>query len=41
MEKQFVTAVGEPAPDSTETKCPFTGGARKHATTGTWTNADW
>jgi catalase-peroxidase len=41
MEKQFVTAVGEPVPDSTETKCPFTGGARKHAVTGTWTNADW
>src|ERR1700679_972065 len=41
MEKQFVTAVGEPVPDSTEAKCPFTGGARKHAVTGTWPTADW
>jgi catalase-peroxidase len=47
MEKQFVTAVGEPVPDnqeqnsSTESKCPFSNGARKHATTGAWTNADW
>ena len=47
MEKQFETAVGEPVPDnqeqnsSTETKCPFAGGARKHAGTGARTNADW
>ena len=47
MEKQFEIAVGEPVPDnheqdsSTESKCPFSGGARKHAITGTWTNADW
>ena len=41
MEKQFVTAVGEPVPDSAEPKCPFTGGARQHAVTGTWSNADW
>jgi catalase-peroxidase len=46
MEKQFEIAVGEPIPDnqgsSNGTKCPFSaGGARKHATTGTWTNADW
>src|SRR6202453_4792991 len=41
MEKQFVTAVGEPVPDSTESKCPFTAGARKHAVTGTRTNEDW
>ncbi len=41
MEKQFEVAVGEPIPDSNGAKCPFTGGARKHAVTGTWTNADW
>jgi catalase-peroxidase len=43
MEKQFENAVGEPIPDnqSAESKCPFTGGARSHAKTGTWTNADW
>jgi catalase-peroxidase len=45
MEKQFEIAVGEPIPDNQEqnngSKCPFSGGARKHAVTGTWTNADW
>ena len=46
MEEQFVTAVGEPVHDSKEqtsngAKCPFTGGARKHAVTGTRANADW
>jgi len=43
MEKQFEVAVGEPIPDDqpAETKCPFTGGARKHAMTGARTNADW
>jgi catalase-peroxidase len=41
MEKQFATAVGEPIPDSQESKCPFSGGARKHASTGTHSNADW
>jgi len=43
MEKQFEVAVGEPVPgnQSTESKCPFSGGARKHATTGTHSNADW
>ena len=47
MEKQFEHAVGEPVPDhqeqasSTETKCPFSNGARKHATTGARTNAAW
>src|SRR5260370_11812079 len=47
MEKQFETAVGEPIPgnqdqnSSSEAKCPFTGGARKHAVTGGRTNADW
>jgi catalase-peroxidase len=44
-EKQFANAVGEPIPgnqdSSNGSKCPFTGGARKHAMTGTWTNADW
>jgi catalase-peroxidase len=43
MEKQFATAVGEPIPDnsSTENKCPFSGGARKHATAGAPANANW
>ena len=42
MEKQFEFAVGEPVPDQpTESKCPFTAGARKHAVSGTWSNADW
>jgi catalase-peroxidase len=41
-EKQFEYAVGEPVPNQpTETKCPFTGGARKHAVTGTHSNANW
>ncbi len=41
-EKQFEFAVGEPVPNQpTETKCPFTGGARKHAMTGTHSNANW
>jgi catalase-peroxidase len=26
---------------TTESKCPFTGGARSQAITGAWTNADW
>ena len=47
MEKQFETAVGEPISDnqeqtsSGEAKCPFSGGVRKHAVTGTRSNADW
>jgi catalase-peroxidase len=45
MEKQFETAVGEPIPgnqsSSTEAKCPFSSGVRKHAVTGTRANADW
>ncbi len=47
MEQQFEYAVGEPVPEtlaqnsSGEAKCPFSGGARKHATTGTWSNTDW
>jgi catalase-peroxidase len=41
-EKQFEVAVGEPVPNQpTENKCPFTAGARKHAMTGTWANANW
>jgi catalase-peroxidase len=41
-EKQFEVAVGEPAPNQpTESKCPFTAGARKHVMTGTHSNADW
>jgi catalase-peroxidase len=47
MEKQFTTAVGEPAPNQqehilpTEAKCPFSGGARKHTLTGGPGNANW
>ena len=47
MEQQFAVAVGEPVPGnpeqdaSNEAKCPFAGGARQHAITGTRTNADW
>jgi catalase-peroxidase len=47
MEKQFTTAVGEPAPNQqehilpTEAKCPFSGGARKHALAGGPGNANW
>jgi catalase-peroxidase len=40
MDKELATAVGAPAPDkpeTTETKCPVTGGARRRA----HTNADW
>jgi catalase-peroxidase len=45
MEKQFEHAVGEPLPDneqnsSTESKCPFSGGARRH-TVGGSANAAW
>jgi catalase-peroxidase len=41
-EKQFEYAVGEPVPNQpTESKCPFSAGARKHAVIGTRTNADW
>jgi catalase-peroxidase len=40
-EKQFANAVGEPIPESNGNKCPFSAGARKHAVTGTHTNADW
>src|SRR5258708_1934183 len=47
MEKNLNTAAGAPVPNnqeqnlSTETKCPFSGGARKHAMAGAPTNADW
>jgi catalase-peroxidase len=46
MEKQFTTAAGAAFPDaqapvSTEAKCPFTNGARKHVLAGAHTNADW
>jgi catalase-peroxidase len=41
-EKQFATAVGEPAPDQpTESKCPFSSGARQQTTAGARSNADW
>jgi catalase-peroxidase len=44
-EKQFTKAVGEPVPGnqeaSTEAKCPFSDGARKHAMAKGPTNADW
>jgi catalase-peroxidase len=46
-EKQFTTAVGEPVPDqqerngSTETKCPVSGGARRHTVAGAPANAGW
>src|SRR5260370_33930208 len=47
MEKKLSTAAGASVPGnqeqnlSTETKCPFSGGARKHAMAGAPTNADW
>ncbi len=40
MEKQFEHAVGEPAPNQ-EPKCPYSSGARKHATAGAGANAGW
>jgi catalase-peroxidase len=41
-EKQFEYAVGEPVPNQpTESKCPFTAGARKNVVTGTHSNEDW
>ena len=44
-EQQFAVAVGEPVPgnqeSTAEAKCPFSTGARKHAVTGTRSNADW
>ncbi len=40
-EKQFDKAIGEPNPNATENGCPFAGGARKHASAGAGTNANW
>ena len=41
-EKQFATAVGEPAPDQTTAgKCPFSSGVRPQTMTGARSNADW
>jgi catalase-peroxidase len=41
-EKQFEYAVGEPVPNQpTESKCPFSAGARKNVLTGTHSNEDW
>jgi len=47
MEKELSTAVGGSVPtiqeqnSSTETKCPISGGTRKHTMAGAPTNADW
>ena len=47
MDKTLETTLGAPVPHipeqnlSTEAKCPFSGGARKHAIAGAPTNADW
>src|SRR6202158_4785913 len=47
MEKKLTTALGAPVPDnqeqnlSTETKCPGSGGARRHTVAGATTNAGW
>jgi catalase-peroxidase len=47
MEKKLTTAVGAPVPAnqeqnlSTETKCPVSGGARRHTLAGATTNAGW
>src|SRR5487761_1945662 len=47
MEKHYPPGVGDPAPNQpehilpAETKCPFSGGARVHATNGAQTNAAW
>ncbi len=46
MDKTLTTEAGTPVPSneqnlSTEGKCPFTGGARRHTLAGTPTNADW
>jgi catalase-peroxidase len=41
-ERQFEYAVGEPVPNQpTESKCPFSAGARKNVLTGTHSNEDW
>ena len=41
MEKELTTAAGAPAPDTTATKCPVTGGAHRHTAAGGPTNASW
>ena len=47
MEQKLTTAAGAPVPDnkeqnlSTESKCPVSGGARRHTAAGAPTNADW
>ncbi len=47
MEQKLTTAAGAPVPadqeqnSSNETKCPLSGGARKHTMAGAPTNADW
>jgi catalase-peroxidase len=47
MDKKLTTAAGAPVPGnqeqnlSTESKCPVTGGARKHTAAGATTIADW
>src|SRR3954453_20130513 len=44
-EKQFTTAVGEPVPETEQrnvaTKCPVSGGARRHTVAGATANAGW
>jgi len=47
MDKELTTAAGAPVPESqeqnmsTETKCPVSGGARRHMAAGAPSNADW
>ncbi len=47
MERELTTAAGAPVPDhqeqdqSTESKCPVTGGARRHTMAAAPSNADW
>ena len=44
MEKELTTAVGAPAPTqepAAESKCPFSGGVRRHTVAAAPTNADW
>jgi len=47
MDKKLTTAAGAPVPDnqeqklSTETKCPVSGGARRHTAAGAPANAAW
>jgi len=47
MEQKLTTAAGTPVPgnqkqnSSTETKCPASGGARRHTAAGAQANAGW